>query len=79
MEGMIKIGVAGAVGCHYGSLLQQAGYEVVLLARGAHLQALQRQGLEHESEGQRRTVPVHATDDASELSGCDVLLLCLLL
>jgi len=74
----MKIGVAGAgaVGCHYGSLLQRAGYEVVLLARGVHLQTLQRQGLEHESGGQRWIVPVHATDDASELSGCDVLLLC---
>jgi len=78
MEGMMKIGIAGAgaVGCHYGSLLQQAGYDVLLLARGAHLKALQTQGLLHESNGQSRTLSVHATDDASDLSDCGVLLLC---
>lgn len=66
---------AGAVGCHYGSKLQQAGIEVVLLARGAHLQALQNRGLTHESDGETRCVAVHATDRPEELADCDVVVL----
>ncbi len=73
----MKIGVAGAgaVGCHYGSLLQQAGYDVLLLARGAHLEALKRHGLMHESNGISRQVSVSATDSVSEFSACDVILI----
>lgn len=36
---------AGAVGAAIGARLHQAGHEVVLVARGAHLAALQRDGL----------------------------------
>lgn len=72
----MKIGIAGAgaVGCHYGSLLQQAGSEIVMLARGAHLAALQAAGLLHESGGAQKRVPVIATDDVSRLADCDVVL-----
>ena len=65
---------AGAVGCHYGSKLLQAGFEVLLLARGAHLLALQQHGLSHESGGQRRQLVVDATDDITRLADCDVVL-----
>ena len=38
----LAVAGAGAVGCHYGSMLQQAGGEVVFLARGAHLAAMRQ-------------------------------------
>jgi 2-dehydropantoate 2-reductase len=73
----MKIGVAGAgaVGCHYASMLHQAGFEVVLLARGAHLVALQADGLKHESMGKLATVRMPASDDAAILENCDVVLI----
>ncbi|MCH1918215.1 2-dehydropantoate 2-reductase [Shewanella sp. A3A] len=36
---------AGGIGCYYAARLQAAGHRVVLVARGAHLQAMQQQGL----------------------------------
>lgn len=59
---------AGGVGGYYGGLLARAGYEVHLLARGAHLDALRRRGLEVHTPDGRWTVPVQATDDATALA-----------
>lgn len=36
---------AGGVGCYFGAKLLNAGHEVVLVARGAHLEAMQQEGL----------------------------------
>lgn len=73
----MKIGIAGAgaVGCHYGSFLQQAGCDVTYFARGDHLASLQHCGLVHLSNGEETVLDVHASDDASILSDCDVILL----
>lgn len=73
----MRIGIAGAgaVGCHYGSMLQQAGYDVCLLARGAHLVALQQNGLLHVSNGVETQIAMRAGDDASMLDDVDVILL----
>ncbi len=66
---------AGAVGCHYCSKLTQAGFDVLLLARGEHLNALQQHGLQHESDGIRRRISVQATADAAQLGGCRIVVL----
>ncbi len=36
---------AGGIGCYYGALLQRAGHQVTLIARGEHLKAMQQNGL----------------------------------
>jgi 2-dehydropantoate 2-reductase len=74
---MLKVGIAGAgaVGCHYGSLLQQAGLDVVYLTRGEHLAVLKRDGLTHTSNEKTLQLKVQASDDASILEDCDALLL----
>jgi len=43
----MKIGVAGAgaVGSLFGGLLHKAGHQVTFLARGDHLEAMNKQGL----------------------------------
>ncbi len=69
----IGIAGAGAVGCHYGSLLRQAGHKVTFMARGAHLEALRSTGLVHVTDGQSRTIPVTADDDPSVLAAADVV------
>lgn len=66
---------AGAVGCHYGSKLILAGFDVQLLARGEHLAALQQHGLRHESAGQCRQVPVHACDEPATLAAADIVII----
>lgn len=72
----MKAGIAGAgaVGCHYGAKLQQGGVNVVYLARGEHLQALQTDGITHHSMGNTTHLEVSASDQASTLSDCDVIL-----
>jgi hypothetical protein len=46
-EGIMKIVVmgAGALGGYFGGRLAQAGHEVWLIARGAHLEAMREEGL----------------------------------
>jgi len=72
----MKIGFAGAgaVGCHYGSLLQQAGNKVSLLGRGAHLAAMQEVGLRHVSGGVERNISVTADDQPAVLGDSDVII-----
>ena len=74
----MKIGFAGAgaIGCHYGSKLQQAGFDILLLARGQHMKALQKHGLRHQSDGMDRTIAVMATDKAEQLKVCKIIILC---
>jgi len=73
----MRIGIAGAgaVGCHYGSLLQRAGYDVRFLARGGHLKAMRDAGLTHVSGGKHYTQNVHADDSPSILKGSAVVIL----
>lgn len=55
---------AGGVGGYFGGRLAQVGEEVIFIARGAHLQALQTEGLRVESiEGDFSVRPVQASDD----------------
>jgi 2-dehydropantoate 2-reductase len=74
---MLKVGIAGAgaVGCHYGSLLQRGSLDVVYLARGEHLAALQENGLIHISNDESIELNIQASDDPSTLKDCDLLLL----
>jgi hypothetical protein len=50
---------AGAIGAVVGGRLFQAGFEVTLIARGVHLQALQTNGLRLESPAGTETVATH--------------------
>jgi 2-dehydropantoate 2-reductase len=58
---------AGGIGAGIGALLQQAGCDVVLIARGSHLSAMQDQGLLVRRPGSERRIPVNAVGHPSEL------------
>lgn len=58
---------AGAVGGAIGGRLAQHGHQVVLIARGAHYEAIQRQGLILESPDGSATVPVSAVDHPAKV------------
>jgi len=68
---------AGAVGGGLGALLTQAGHEVVLIARGPHLDALQSGGLQLITPNGTDTIPVSAVASPREtsISANDVVLL----
>jgi len=65
----------GGVGGYFGGRLAQAGEDVVFIARGAHLRALQTSGLRVESvRGDFTIHPLHATDDPTQVGRVDVVL-----
>jgi 2-dehydropantoate 2-reductase len=71
----IAIFGTGAVGGYFGGRLAQGGEEVVFIARGKHLQALQASGLKVDSINGDFTIhPVQATDDPSEAGVVDAVI-----
>jgi 2-dehydropantoate 2-reductase len=65
---------AGGVGGYFGGRLAQSGVDVSFLARGAHLAALQTDGLRVRSVRGDFEVPVVASDDPSTLGRADYVL-----
>src|SRR5215467_12909905 len=68
---------AGAIGSAIGALLQRSGREVALIARGAQLDALQRDGLRLESPAGDETLSVSAVGSPAEaeIGSDDIVLL----
>ena len=68
---------AGAVGGGLGALLSQAGHEVVLIARGPHLDALRSGGMQLVTPNGTDTIPIAAVGSPREasMSPEDVVLL----
>ena len=68
---------AGAVGGHFAAQLAASGHEVSVIARGAHLEAIRRDGMVL-VKGERRIVGrVRATDRPAEVGPVDVVLVTL--
>ena len=66
----------GGVGGYFGGRLAQAGVSVAFVARGPHLAAIRREGLQVESvAGDFVVRPAEATDDPGTLGVVDVVLL----
>jgi 2-dehydropantoate 2-reductase len=66
----------GGVGGYYGGRLAQAGEEVIFIARGEHLRAMQMNGLRVDSIlGDFLLKPVQAVDDPGHLEPVDIVLL----
>ena len=66
----------GGVGGYYGGRLAQAGEDVTFIARGEHLRAIKENGLRIDSSaGDFVIFPARATDDVSEVSETDLVIL----
>jgi 2-dehydropantoate 2-reductase len=66
---------AGAVGGYYGARLAAAGHDVAFIARGAHRDAIRRDGLTIESTlGDLHLKDVNVTDDPREVGPVDLVL-----
>ena len=70
----IAIMGAGGIGGCYGGLLAQAGFDVTLIARGAHLKAISEKGLKLLQPDGELTVDVAATDDPSLVGPVDLVI-----
>ena len=66
---------AGAIGGYVGAMLARQGADVSLIARGAHLEAMKRNGLRLEIGEESFTVHPTLTDDPAELGPQDYVLL----
>jgi 2-dehydropantoate 2-reductase len=66
---------AGGVGGYFGGILARAGHRVVLLARGAHLEAVRERGLEVRTPEGSFTVAVEAVGDPEELREIELAIL----
>jgi 2-dehydropantoate 2-reductase len=77
MSGPLKIAVmgSGGVGGYFGARLAAAGNDVTFVARGSHLEAMQRDGLKLDSEiGPLHLKPVKVVADAREIATADVVM-----
>lgn len=65
----------GGVGGYFGAQLALAGEDVVFIARGDHLQAIQQNGLHLETDqGQTLLPTVQATDDPKKVAIADLII-----
>jgi 2-dehydropantoate 2-reductase len=62
---------AGAIGGVVGARLHQSGHEVVLIARGAHHDAIARGGLTLETPVERVTLPIEVADGPGSVAFTD--------
>ena len=65
---------AGALGSYIGARLAEAGHEVALIARGAHLEALRREGLKVRGPYGDHDLRLPASDQPEEAGRVDVVL-----
>lgn len=73
----IAIYGAGAIGGFVGAMLAKAGEDVSLIARGPHLEAMQKNGLVLEMDGERHVTHPKATNDPAELGEQDYVIVAL--
>ena len=65
---------SGGIGGYYGARLVQAGHEVTFVARGAHLDAIRRNGLRVRSElGDAYVQPARAVEDPAQAGAADAV------
>lgn len=73
----IAIMGTGGMGGYIGGQLALAGREVIFIARGEHLKAIQQHGLRIASpSGDFEIKPAHATDNPEEVGVVDLILFC---
>jgi 2-dehydropantoate 2-reductase len=78
-EVIVRIAVfgAGGVGGYFGGRLAQAGEQVIFIARGDHLKAIQEKGLRVESiKGDFQVVPAQAEQEPRRVGEVDAVLVC---
>jgi 2-dehydropantoate 2-reductase len=71
----VAVMAAGALGAYFGGRLAEAGHDVHFIARGAHKEAIEKNGLKVESPvGNILLKPANVTDDPKRVGVVDVVL-----
>ena len=72
----MKIAVigAGGIGGYVGGRLAEAGEDVTLIARGAHLEALRKNGLRIETPGAEASPEIRAVAHAKDVGPVDLII-----
>jgi 2-dehydropantoate 2-reductase len=71
----IAVMAAGALGGYFGARMAAAGHDVAFIARGANLEAIQRNGLKVESvHGNLHLPGPNVTDDPAQVGPVDIVL-----
>ena len=65
---------AGAIGGYLAVELAQAGYDICAIARGPHLEAIQKRGLKLYADGAEKTVRIPASDDPADFCPQDYVI-----
>lgn len=65
----------GALGTFFAARFALSGHSVSVVARGARLEAIRRDGLRLETSGQHVTVTVHAVDDPALVPAADLAII----
>ena len=75
--GSMKIAIygAGAIGGHLGAMLSRAGYDVSLIARGPHMEAMRANGLKQIIRDEEFITYPRVTDDPSNLGPQDYVVM----
>ncbi|MDG2285681.1 MAG: 2-dehydropantoate 2-reductase, partial [Alphaproteobacteria bacterium] len=68
---------AGAIGGHLGAMMSRAGYDVSLIARGPHLEAMRANGLKQITRDEEFVTHPRVTDDPSTLGPQDYVVMSL--
>ena len=68
---------AGAIGGYIGVMLKQAGVDVSLIARGAHLEAIKKDGLKLRIGGEEKSAKMPASSDPHDLGVQDYVIVAL--
>jgi 2-dehydropantoate 2-reductase len=74
--GRIAVVGAGAVGGYYGAMLARAGHAVTLIARPAHVAAIERDGLRLDRGGRVETIALGASTELAAVAGAGLVLFC---
>ncbi|MDH5476817.1 MAG: 2-dehydropantoate 2-reductase [Nitrospinota bacterium] len=72
----IVVAGAGAVGGYYGAMLARAGHELFFIARGAHLNAIRKNGLHVQSYKGDFSISAPCGQDSSPFGPADLILVC---
>ena len=72
----VVIAGAGGVGGYFGARLAKAGHDVFMIARGAHLEAIAKNGLRVKSQSGDMLVRPGCGEDSSSFGPADLALVC---
>jgi 2-dehydropantoate 2-reductase len=75
-ESKIAVVGAGALGSYFGAMLARAGYQVTLIGRAGHVEAINRKGLRLLGSGSEERISLVATADVSAVRDARLILFC---